>query len=104
LENGQEEIYFSAASVWELSIKARSGKLHLPSPPDQCIPAFMAKQALRPLPVTHLHALKVYELPLSHNDPFDRLLIAQAISEELAVLTADRDFEKYPVNVVRCGA
>jgi PIN domain nuclease of toxin-antitoxin system len=60
LENGREVIYFSAATAWEISIKARLGKLHLPGPPAQVIPAFMAKQGLRPLPVTHLHAVKLY--------------------------------------------
>jgi PIN domain nuclease of toxin-antitoxin system len=103
LENGREEIYFSAATAWELSIKARMGKLHLPGPPGQCIPAFMARQGLRPLPVTHLHAVKVYDLPLHHQDPFDRLIIAQAIMEEMTVLTADRVFGKYPVDVLWCG-
>jgi PIN domain nuclease of toxin-antitoxin system len=103
LENGGEEIYFSAATAWEISIKARLGKLHLPGPPAQVIPAFMAKQGLRPLPVTHLHAVKVYDLPLHHNDPFDRLIIAQAISEEMAVLTADSDFRKYPVRMLWCA-
>jgi len=103
MENGREEIYFSAASVWELSIKARLGKLRLPGPPAQCIPAFMAKQGLRPLPVTHLHAVKVYDLPLHHQDPFDRLIIAQAITEEMTVLTSDRDFRKYAVDVLWCG-
>lgn len=103
LENGREVIYFSAATAWEISIKARLGKLHLPGPPAQVIPAFMAKQGLRPLPVTHLHAVKLYDLPLHHNDPFDRLVNAQAISEEMAVLTADSDFRRYPVKLFWCG-
>ena len=103
LESGQEEVYFSAATSWEISIKMRLGKLQLPAPPAQCIPVFMAKQGLRPLPVTHLHAVKVYELPLHHQDPFDRLIIAQGIVEEMAVLTADRAFARYPVELVWCG-
>jgi PIN domain nuclease of toxin-antitoxin system len=103
LENGREEVYFSAATAWELSIKARLGKLHLPSPPGQCIPAFMAKQGLRPLPVTHLHAVKVYDLPLHHDDPFDRLIIAQAVEEGMTVLTSDKVFRKYPVDVLLSG-
>jgi PIN domain nuclease of toxin-antitoxin system len=103
LENGKEAIYFSAASSWELSIKMRLGKLNLPGPPAQVVPAFMAKQDLLPMPVTHLHALKVYDLPLHHHDPFDRLIIAQAIVEEMAILTSDRIFAKYPVTVVWCG-
>ncbi len=103
LENGREEVYFSAATVWELTIKARLGKLHLPGLPGECIPAFMAKQGLRPLPVTHLHAVKVYDLPPHHSDPFDRLIIAQAIMEDMTVLTSDRAFGKYAVDVVWCG-
>jgi len=64
----------------------------------------MAKQALIPLPVTHLHSVKVYELAQHHTDPFDRMLIAQAISEDMPILTADRQFEKYPVQIVWCAA
>jgi PIN domain nuclease of toxin-antitoxin system len=103
LENGREEVYFSAATAWELSIKARLGKLHLPGPPGQCIPAFMAKQGLRPLPVSHLHAVKVYDLPLHHDDPFDRLIIAQAVMESMTVLTSDKAFRKYSVDVLWSG-
>jgi len=103
LENGQVEIYFSAASAWELSIKAGLGKLRLPGPPARCIPAFIAKQGLLPLPITNLHAVKVYDLPPHHQDPFDRLIIAQAIVEDLVVMTSDRDFRKYSVEVIWCG-
>ena len=103
LADGREEIYFSAATAWELSIKARLGKLTLPASPAECIPAFLAKQGLRPLPVTHIHAVKVFELPSHHRDPFDRLIIAQAILEDMTILTADRAFGKYPVDVLWCG-
>jgi len=103
LHNGQSEIYFSAAISWEVSIKARLGKLQLPAPPADCIPAFLARQGLRPLPITFLHTVRVYDLPLYHHDPFDRLLIAQAICESMIVLSADRNFEKYPVNLFWCG-
>ena len=102
-DSRDSEIYFSAASAWELSIKARLGKLNLPSPPERCVPEFMAKQRLLPLPVTHLHALKVYDLSPHHQDPFDRLLIAQAMVEKMIVLTADRIFRKYPVKILWCG-
>jgi PIN domain nuclease of toxin-antitoxin system len=104
LENGREEIFLSAATSWELSFKVALGKLQLPAPPGQCIPAFMARQGLRPLAVTHPHALKVYDLDRHHRDPFDRLIIAQAIVENMIVLTSDRVFEKYPVEVLWCGA
>lgn len=103
LSDSQQEIYFSAASAWELSIQAHLRKLTLPSPPADCIPAFMARQGLRPLPVNHIHAAKVYDLPSHHGDPFDRILIAQAIVEDMTILTADRVFTKYPVKVLWCG-
>ncbi len=103
LSNGQEELYLSAATSWEVSIKMRLGKLHLPAPPGECIPAFSVKQGLHLLAVTHTHALGVYNLPLHHRDPFDRLIIAQAIAEEMTILTADPVFKKYPVEAVWCG-
>lgn len=103
LNSGSEEIYFSAATVLELTIKAQLGKLILPGPPRQSILAFTARQGLRQLPVTYVHAVKVFDLPLHHRDPFDRLLIAQAIVENMTILTADRAFAKYPVDVVWCG-
>lgn len=103
LESGEEEIYFSAATAWEVSIKASLGKLTLPAPPHACVTAFTEKQRLLSLPITSLHAVKVYDLGVHHRDPFDRLIIAQAMVEEMTVLTADRDFEKYPVDIVWCG-
>jgi PIN domain nuclease of toxin-antitoxin system len=103
IQNGREEVFFSAASSWELSIKARTGKLQLPGPPSQCLPAYMARQGLKPLSITHLHTVKIYELTPHHTDPFDRLLIAQAMVEDMAILTADRAFEKYPVQIVWCA-
>ncbi|HTR65746.1 MAG TPA: type II toxin-antitoxin system VapC family toxin [Terriglobales bacterium] len=104
LGNGREEVYLSAVTGLEVSIKMRLGKMRLMAPPAECIPAFMAKQGLRPLMVTHSHAVKVYDLPLIHRDPFDRLIIAQAMAEGMCVLTADRVFEKYPVDVLWCGS
>jgi PIN domain nuclease of toxin-antitoxin system len=102
LENAQE-IYLSAATPWEISIKVRTGKLHFPEPPGKHIPGFMARQNLRPLSITHAHAEKVYELPNHHKDPFDHILIAQAIVEGMVILTSDRVFAKYPVEVLWCG-
>jgi len=103
LENGGEEIYLSSATSWEICIKLRTGKLSFPEPPARHISRFMARQSLRPLSITHAHAQKVYDLPNHHRDPFDRMLIAQALVEEMAILTADRCFAKYRVQLVWCG-
>ncbi|HLW83779.1 MAG TPA: type II toxin-antitoxin system VapC family toxin [Candidatus Sulfotelmatobacter sp.] len=103
IADGRHEIYLSAVTAWELSIKMRLGKLTFPGPPSTSVPAFMTKQGLRPLTITLTHAVKVYDLPPHHADPFDRLLIAQAIAEDMAILTSDRAFKKYDVELVWCG-
>jgi PIN domain nuclease of toxin-antitoxin system len=102
LENGEEELYLSAVTPWEISIKMRLGKLEFPGPPAQYVPRFMAKQSLRPLSVSHSHATKVYDLPAHHTDPFDRMLIAQALIEDMVILTSDRSFRKYPAKLLWC--
>ena len=103
LENGDEELYFSAVSSWEIAIKTRLGKYTLPETPDRYVPKRLSEQGILSLSVSQRQALRVYELPFHHRDPFDRLLIAQAMEEKMAILTADRVFEKYAVEVVWCG-
>src|SRR5438445_9626659 len=78
LADGKQEIYFSSASAWEISVKMSLGKLQLPDSPEIYVRKRLAAQAIQPLPILHHHALKVYSLPPYHQDPFDRLLIAQA--------------------------
>jgi PIN domain nuclease of toxin-antitoxin system len=103
LTRGNEDVYLSAASSWEIVIKAKLGKFKLPEAPGSYVRSRLAAQGIRPLPVTQDHSLKVYDLPLHHNDPFDRLLIAQALVEEMTILTSDRAFKKYPAELVWCG-
>jgi len=102
-EDGTSEIYLSAVSSWEIAIKARLGKYKLPETPGRYVSKKLDQQGIRPLPVTLDHSLKVFSLPLYHHDPFDHLLIAQAILERMVILTSDRFFEKYPVEVLWCG-
>jgi PIN domain nuclease of toxin-antitoxin system len=103
LANVEEEIYFSAASSWEIAIKAKLGKFQLPEDPGRYVPKRMAEQGIRSLAVNQIHSLRVYDLPLHHFDPFDRMIIAQAMVEEMAVLTSDRAFARYPIEVIWCG-
>jgi PIN domain nuclease of toxin-antitoxin system len=103
LSNGGEEIYFSAASTWELAIKVKLGKYRLPGTPADFVPNRLAGQGIRPLLITQLHALATYDLPLHHTDPFDRLLVAQAITEGMTLLTADHKLDSYDVETVWCG-
>lgn len=103
MTRGMDEFYLSAASSWEIAIKYALGKLPLPEPAVSYVPKRMAAQGIRPLPITHHHALAVAELPSYHLDPFDRLLIAQARAEGMTILTADRAFQPYAVEIVWCG-
>ncbi len=97
------EVFLSAVTSWEIAIKAGAGKLKLPEPPGSYVPRRMADQGLRPLQVSHAHALAVFGLPAHHRDPFDRLLVAQANVEDLVLVTADRIIEEYPVEILWAG-
>ena len=103
LENGDAEICLSVVSAWEIAIKTRLRKYSLPESPARYIPKRLARQGIRSLPVTLDHSLRVFDLPLYHHDPFDHLLIAQAIIEGMVILTSDRVFSKYPVEILWCG-
>ena len=96
-------LFLSAATSWEISIKWSIGKLKLPEPPSTYIPKRITSQAIRALQITHLHAWTAGELPRHHEDPFDRMLIAQAVTEEMVLMTADRQFDRYNVQIVWCG-
>ncbi len=97
------EVFLSAVTSWEVAIKSAAGKLDLPEAPGTFVPRRMADQSLRPLLISHQHALAVFGLPDHHRDPFDRLLIAQANLEDMVLITADRMIEKYPVHVLWAG-
>ena len=87
-----EEIYVSSVSIWEAVIKMKLGKLTVNI--NELINA-ISKSGFIELPVTAKHALEVSHLPDLHRDPFDRMLIAQAISEPLRFLTADSALQEY---------
>jgi len=87
-----DEAYVSAASIWEISIKARLGKIR--ADPRE-LAAAIAPSGFVELPVTAAHAAGVSELELLHNDPFDRLLVAQALAEPLKLVTVDEVLAKY---------
>jgi PIN domain nuclease of toxin-antitoxin system len=95
-------LFLSAASSWEITIKYALGKLGTPDIPARWVPAALQRLGVHPLDITHRHTLAIAELPMHHQDPFDRLLIAQAKSEQLVLLTADRKLKQYPVDVLVC--
>lgn len=100
LADGAATLLLSAASSWEIAIKYALGKLALPEPPGTYVPSRMRHDGVDALPVSHVHALHVATLPHHHGDPFDRLLIAQAQLEGIPLVTADRQIERYDVEVL----
>ena len=100
ISDGRNEIYFSAASAWEIAIKTARGRLTLPEEPGRYIANRMNQHRFLALPVQISHALGVYGLPSHHADPFDRLLIAQCLMESMPLVTKDEQIKKYKVVVV----
>ena len=101
LKNEENTLFLSAASSWEIAINHRLGRLPLPLPPSEYVPSRMQTSGVLGLPVEHAHALRVAELPPLHRDPFDRLLVAQAQTESMTILTADPQVWQYEVSTVR---
>lgn len=97
IASGENLVFLSAAVVWEIRIKEALGKLDIPSDFGRVLD----RQPFEKLAIKVEHAHAVKDLPLHHRDPFDRLLIAQALTEGLTVATHDPVFEKYSVRVLR---
>lgn len=93
-----EAIFISAASIWEIAIKVRIGKLN--ADPTRIL-AFLNESGFQELPVFARHTLGLATLPLLHNDPFDRILIVQAMAESLHLVTTDTRLKPYS-NLVLC--
>jgi PIN domain nuclease of toxin-antitoxin system len=89
------DVFVSAATLWEVSIKTSLGKL---GPVD--LPERILASGLRELPITAMHAIAAGRLPGIHRDPFDRMLIAQAKMEGLTLLTRDEQIAKYDVSLL----
>lgn len=103
LASGRHDLYFSAASSWEIAIKSSIKKLPLPEPAAQYVPNILLTAGIRSLPITHVHALAVADLPLHHTDPFDRLLVAQAQHERMVFMTTDKNILKYDLETLWCA-
>lgn len=100
LANPDVEKVLSAASIWEIVIKYGKGQLPLPEHPRRFIPITLASSDIVAMPVTFRDTLSVSDLPVHHTDPIDRLLIAQAKLHDMYLMTDDKVFEKYDVNII----
>jgi PIN domain nuclease of toxin-antitoxin system len=98
IEDEASERFLSVASLWEIAIKLSIGKLTLSAPFDVLIPQQLSLNGIELLGVAIHHATVVSTLPFHHRDPFDRLLIAQAIVESMPIISMDTAFDMYAVN------
>ncbi|HEY9769773.1 MAG TPA: type II toxin-antitoxin system VapC family toxin [Coleofasciculaceae cyanobacterium] len=97
IANPDNLVFVSAASAWEIAIKKSLGKLQAPDDLQKQI----EETKFRPLAINIDHALAIEHLPYYHQDPFDRILIAQAIYEQLTIVTRDRIFKSYDVAIIQ---
>ena len=98
--NPDNDVYLSAASVWEIAIKHALGKLPLPEPPRQFVPAQRTLLALAALPIEEDAVLALDRLPALHRDPFDRLLVCQALTHGLVIISPDPQIQQYPISTL----
>lgn len=100
IAEGQNELFLSAASAWEIAIKAGRGRLVLPESPEVYVPSRMTLHRIQGLPIQLSHSLRVFDLPDIHNDPFDRLLIAQSQMESIPIISRDTFIAQYAVEIL----
>lgn len=101
VEDRRNDLLLSAASAWEIAIKHGLGRLPLPEPPDRYVPSRLRAVGAREVAIEHSHVLAVSALPPLNRDPFDRLLVAQAILLGLTILTADATLVAYPAATLK---
>lgn len=98
--NPDNELFFSMASYWEICIKVSIGKLKLSKNWDKIIKDELMVNSVKLLPISTEHCFQVTQLPFHHRDPFDRIIISQAIIEQMHIMTIDSYFSLYEVNIV----
>ena len=94
------ELYLSGISDWEIAVKYSQRRLPLPLPAHEFVPRYRAAHGIQPLPFDEAAALCAESLPWIHKDPFDRMLICQAITHQMALVTDDRMITQYPIRVI----
>lgn len=97
IQDPQAECLVSMASCWEMAIKQSLGKLKLEPPLEQFVPTHMATNGFLQMDIEFRHVARVAELPFHHRDPFDRLLVAQTIVEDVTLVSGDPAFDDYGV-------
>lgn len=97
IESPDNDCYLSIASIWEAAIKVSIGKLPLGHPFESYISCKLAENGISILPISIAHAARMTALPFHHRDPFDRLLVAQAMTESMVIVSSDSILDRYQV-------
>ena len=100
LRSADNAVYLSAATVWEILAKHRLGRLKLPEPPAEYIPRQRERHGILSLPIDEASASQLNKLPSVNRDPFDRVLVCQAIEHDLAIVSGDPAIHAYPVKTL----
>jgi PIN domain nuclease of toxin-antitoxin system len=95
-----EAAYFSVVSLWEATIKFQIGKLPLPAPPNPWLSVQRERHGIETLPLDETSVSRLGDLEMLHRDPFDRILVCQALEHELLIVTVDSIFSKYPAKLL----
>jgi PIN domain nuclease of toxin-antitoxin system len=101
IRDPENQVYLSVVSLWETIIKNAIGKLPLPERPETYIPKHRARHQIESFPLDERSVSHLADLPAIHKDPFDRMLVCQAIEHDLTVMTVDEVFERYPAQVFK---
>jgi PIN domain nuclease of toxin-antitoxin system len=96
LRDPDEQVFFSSVSAWEICVKVALSKLALPMAPAEYVPDHRQRLGIEALPLEEADVLAISRLPALHRDPFDRMLVSQAIARGLTLVTPDPDIRKYP--------
>jgi PIN domain nuclease of toxin-antitoxin system len=100
LADAENQLFLSAASVWEITVKASLGKLSLPVRADRFIAEVRRLRSIQTLPLSEAAVSHLIELPMHHRDPFDRMLVCQALEHRFPIITPDSKIARYPITVI----
>ena len=97
--NPANEVYLSVVSIWEITVKYQLGRLPLPEPPQSYLPVQRQRHQIASLSLDEASISQLVKLPSIHRDPFDRMLVCQALEHDLTIVTVDATLQSYPAQI-----